>query len=236
MMDWMDFFLKGLKAEAFHDFLSRIGLNGYKIGFDAGFADTNDGKYEEHGEGVDRDAIAAIGLRTHALSEKTISEAKAHLAVNATKLQEEINAAIKAGMSEKEALIQVQSRVQDLFSSAFPNWKLERLVRDQFLVATKEGRRGAWHKRGVQYRVWTAHHDSHTASDSKRMDGQIAKIDEPYIDPKTGDKYMIPHIRPNDRCYERPLYELPDEVIHKKGLMYMPDSVGKHFWAKEPSL
>ena len=199
----------------FSQILEHATLAGYGLGLTTGAADM---KLTRHLE-PDIDAIAAIGIRTHALSDKTMAQAKGDLAFNANKLYTEMDAAVKAGMSEREAHGQIETRFKGLFAESFKEWEIERLVRDQVLVATKEGRRDAWQEGGAKYRQWTAHFDKKTADDSKRMDGQIAAIDEPYVDPKTGDKYMISHIRPNDRCFEIPLFDLPDYTM-KGGLKY----------------
>ncbi|MFA7205316.1 MAG: NAD(+)--dinitrogen-reductase ADP-D-ribosyltransferase [Saccharofermentanales bacterium] len=230
MIDWLKKLLAGMTSTKLADMLTGVGVKAYKIGREEGFADTED-QEESKEEGPreeprkrpldpDSEAMESIGVRTHALSEKTISDAKGTLSVEVDKLYKEMDAAMKAGMTEKDALIKIQDRMKGLFSEAFPPWKLERLVRDQFTVATKEGRRSAWEESGVQYRQWVMHLDSHTGDDSKRMHGQITKINEPYIDPLTDERYMIPHIRPNDRCFEIPLYELPEETKEKNGLLY----------------
>ncbi len=217
LMDWLKGFLASLTSTELSDSLNTIGVKGYEAGRKAGFEDTSENTQgeepDEEPSKTDTDAINSIGVRTHALSEKTISEAKGSLAVEVDKLYKEMDAAMKAGMSEKEALISIQARMKGLFNECFPEWKIERLVRDQFIVATKEGRRSAWQDSGVKYRQWIMHLDSHTGEDSKRMNGQIAKIDEPYIDPLTGDKYMIPQIRPNDRC----LFSSQTPIFTSKG-------------------
>jgi len=195
--------------------MESAAIKAYSLGLATGAADMKMTIPPE----PDINALASIGLRTHALSESTIARAKGDLAFNADKLYQEMDAAIKSGMTEQEALSQIETRVKALFTDSFQEWELERLVRDQVLVATKEGRRDGWQEGGAKYRQWKAHFDNKTAEDSKRMDGQITAIDEPYTDPKTGDKYMIPHIRPNDRCFEIPLFELP-EYVQRGGLNY----------------
>jgi hypothetical protein len=199
----------------FSQILESSALAAYGLGLTTGAADMKLTRELT----PDMDAIASIGLRTQALSDSTIARAKADLAFNADKLYKEMDAAVKAGMSEGEALHQIEGRFKKLFDESFKEWELERLVRDQVLVATKEGRRDGWQEGGAKYRQWKYHLDKKTADDSKRMNGQIAAIDEPYVDPKTGDKYMIPHIRPNDRCWEIPLFELPEYKL-KDGLKY----------------
>lgn len=209
--------------------LSDITTKGYILGLDTAKKDIKfDGNLEP-----DMGAIVRIGMRAHALSEKAIAQAKGSLAHNADKLYQEMDAAVKAGMDENEALKQIQGRVRNLFKDSYQDWELERLVRDQFLVATKEGRRAGWQQGGVPYRMWQAHFDNKTAADSKRMHGQIVRIDEPYTDSMTGEKYMLPHMRPNDRCYEKPLWELPeDEEIHKRKKINCLDSYEDIFGEK----
>jgi len=214
-MDWIVKLLAAFGLEDISTQLRSIALQGYRHGRMNAQRDVE----EDIDVEPDIDAMLNIGVRTHALSETTIARAKGGLAFDAQKLQAEIDAAIKGGMSEKEALGQIEGRVKGLFEDNFKDWELERLVRDQYLVATKEGRRSGWQDGGVKFRVWRMHLDSKTGDDSKRMNGQIVGIDEPYVDPKTGDKYMVTHIRPNDRCYEEPLWEMPETKM-KKGLVY----------------
>jgi len=215
LLDILRSLLNKITGTGLSQLLESAAIKAYSLGLATGAADTNMDTPPE----PDIDAIASIGLRTQALSESTVARAKGDLAFNADKLYQEMDAAIKAGMSEQEALSQIEGRVKGLFDDSFQEWELERLVRDQVLVATKEGRRDGWQAGGAPFRQWKAHFDKKTADDSKRMDGQIAAIDEPYTDPKTGDKYMIPHIRPNDRCWEIPLFELP-KYTTKDGLKY----------------
>jgi len=205
MLEIIQKLIEMLNAAQFSQILEHATLAAYGMGLVTGAVDVKLTRELF----PDIDAIAAIGIRTHALSEKAMAQAKGDLAFNANKLYQEMDAAVKAGMSEREALGQIETRVRTLFENSYQNWEIERLVRDQVLVATKEGRRDAWQEGGAKYRQWKAHFDNKTAADSKRMNGQIAKIDEPYVDPKTGDKYMIPHIRPNDRCifgYQTPVF------------------------------
>ena len=196
--------------------LNSITMSGYKVGLDTAQKDVG----EEYSFEPDMESIIRIGIRSHALSEKAISKAKGGMAHNADKLYQEMDAAMKAGMNEKEALFQIQGRLRGLFTDSYEEWELERLARDQFLVATKEGRRAGWQKGGMKYRQWKIHSDNKTAADSGRMEGQITGIDEPYTDPLTGEKYMLAHIRPNDRCFSVGLWELPEEVIEREGLIY----------------
>lgn len=203
-----------LKTEVLEGDVVKAAVKGLKLGLKTAEKDTGKEDFIP-----DDTAIARIGLRAHALSEKTMAKARGSLAYNGEKLYQEMDAALEGGMSEGEALGQIADRVRNLFTDALQPWELERLIRDQFLVATKEGRRDGWKQGGVKWRQWQMHSDSKTGSDSKRMNGQITGIDEPYTDPLTKDKYMIEHIRPNDRCYGVPLFELP-EIVKKDGLMY----------------
>ena len=210
-----------LSAEKIANSVEDASFEGLSLGLSTASADLG-----IHTTVPDEIAITRIGVRAKALSERTISKARGDLAFNADKLQLELDAAIKSGMSEVEALKQIQGRVKSLFTDSLKDWELQRLVRDQFLVATKEGRRLGWEQGGVQWRQWRAHRDSKTGEDSKRMDGQITGINEPYTDPKTGEKYMLPHIRPNDRCYEIPLFKLPKTSVERDGLTYAKGGPG----------
>ena len=210
-----------LSAEKIANSVEDASFEGLSLGLSTASADLG-----IHTTVPDEIAITRIGVRAKALSERTISKARGDLAFNADKLQLELDAAIKSGMSEVEALKQIQGRVKSLFTDSLKDWELQRLVRDQFLVATKEGRRLGWEQGGVQWRRWKAHRDSKTGDDSKRMDGQITGINEPYTDPKTGEKYMLPHIRPNDRCYEIPLFKLPKTSVERDGLTYAKGGEG----------
>ena len=205
-----------LTEKAIEDLVFEVTTGGIRIGLKTASRDLNMRDIMD----VDTDALRSIAFRTKAISESTMSQARGALAHNSHKLQQEVNAAVMEGMVEDEALNMIETRVKKLFEDSFPKWKLERLVRDQFLVALKEGRRTGWQRGEVKYRKWQMTRDHKTAEDSKRMHGQIQPIDQPYVDPKTGDKYMIPHIRPNDRCFEVPLWELPKNIIKRKGQMY----------------
>jgi hypothetical protein len=159
--------------------LNSITISGYKVGLDTAQKDLK----EEYPSEPDMEAIVRIGMRAHALSEKAIARAKGGMAHGADKLYQEMDAAMKAGMSEKEALFQIQGRLKGLFSDSYK-----------------------------------------TAADSKRMEGQITEIDKPYTDPLTGEKYMLAHIRPNDRCFSVGLWELPEDTIERDGLVYAKNS------------
>ena len=216
--------------------LQDIAISGFNLGLDTAQKDTRSETPFE----PDMESILRIGIRTHALSEKTIARAKGNLAFNADKLYQEMDAAMRRGMSKREALLQIQGRLRNLFTDSLEEWELERLARDQFLVATKEGRRTGWEKGGMKYRQWKIHLDDHTAADSKRMEGQIVGINEPYTDPLTGEKYMLPHIRPNDRCWEVGLWELPVETVERDGLIFAKGGLGSgikgHRTAKKEKL
>ena len=106
------------------EWLASITAGGYKLGLDTAKKDIKfDGNLEP-----DMEAIVRIGLRAHALSEKAIARAKGNLAHNADKLYQEMDAAIKGGMNENEALIQIQGRLKNLFTDSYQEWELERYI------------------------------------------------------------------------------------------------------------
>lgn len=206
------------------ELLENVILNGTKLGMVTANADLKiEGRTEP-----DFESIVRIGMRANALSDSAIARAKGNFARESDLLYQEMDAALKAGMGKTEALGQIEGRFRGLFEDSYKDWEIERLVRDQFLVATKEGRRSGWQEGGVLWRQWTMHSDSRTGDDSKRMHGQIVRIDEPYTDPLTGKKYMIEQMRPNDRCFGSPLFELPKNITYRKGLMYSSDSMTKN--------
>jgi hypothetical protein len=101
--------------------LNSITISGYKVGLDTAQKDLK----EEYPSEPDMEAIVRIGMRAHALSEKAIARAKGGMAHNADKLYQEMDAAMKAGMSEKEALHQIQGRLKGLFTDSYQEWELE---------------------------------------------------------------------------------------------------------------
>jgi len=215
-IEWLQKLIEELDEDKLGDFVAQKAFEGLKLGFKTASEDLNLDSIMT----PDKDAIMSIGIRARAISEGTIGRAKGVLAHKGGALEQEVRAMMEEGMSQNAAIGEIQGRMKELFDEGFKDWEIKRLVRDQFLVATKEGRRAGWQRKGVRWRMWKAHFDRYTGEDSKRMDGQITGINEPYTDPKAGEKYMIPHMRPNDRCYEAPLFELPKEIEYRGELMY----------------
>ena len=72
------------------------------------------------------------------------------------------------------------------------------------------------------HKIWKANvNNKRTGADSLRLHNQIQKINKPFIDPKTGKESMHSPNRPNCRCDTVYLFELPKNIIKKKGIIYL---------------
>lgn len=130
------------------------------------------------------------------------------------------------GMKNTESIDEIKRRLDTVFESNDVN--TERIARTETLNAMAEGRQVAHESSGVaNYKMWqAAMNNARTAADSKRLHGQIQKITDVFVDPKTGDTCMHNPNRPNCRCTVVYLQDLP-AVVMKGGLMYAADEVEK---------
>lgn len=165
----------------------------------------------------DPEALEYLYNREIILTEKTIAKLQGNLALE-----------LLEGLKNKESISEIKIRLSNIFNR-LNDFELERIARTEILNAMSAGREHAYEKSGVvKYKMWkAAMSNSRTAADSKRLNGQIQKLNEPFIDPKTGEKFMHPPNRPQCRCTIIPLLELPKNIIHKNGLMYIADSISK---------
>lgn len=164
---------------------------------------------------VDPRAIDYLRERTIVLSDKT-----------AAKLEGDLKFELIEALKNNEPIGQITKRLDKIFTDMMP-WQLERIARTETLNAMNAGRISAYQQSGaVQYKMWkAAMRNARTAADSKRLNGQIQKLDDPFVDPKTGESFMHPPNRPQCRCAISPLRKLPDNVIRIGGLMYAGDQV-----------
>ena len=127
------------------------------------------------------------------------------------------------GLQNNESIDQIKRRLDTIFTGNMVN--TERIARTEVLNAQNSGRLSAYQQSGVvEYKMWQAAvNNARTAADSKRLHGQIQKLSDPFVDPKTGDACMHPPNRPNCRCTLLPLTRLPDKVITTDGQMYAAD-------------
>jgi len=164
----------------------------------------------------DPEALEYLHNREIILSNKTMARLKGNLSLE-----------LLEGIQNKESITQIKKRLSTIFER-MQDFELERIARTELLTAMNAGRHSAYEKSGiVKFKMWkAAMNNKRTAADSKRLNGQIQKLNDPFIDPKTNEKFMYPPNRPQCRCTIIPLQELP-EIIHKNGLMYIADSISK---------
>jgi len=203
----VDLLLAKLNFETLRSILRNIVTQGYWHGMKAGQKETL-GKFIEPQDQFTIDALEnRIMLLSQGTKDRIIGNLKEHLI---------------EGISLRESIPSLMERVRDDFAG-MKEWETERLVRTEVMTAVNTGRNDAWITSNVaNYKMWwnAAIGNKRTADDSKRMYGQIVKVDEPFIDPETGTHYMMPPMRPNDRCTARPLKVLPENIILITGQMY----------------
>ena len=133
------------------------------------------------------------------------------------------------GIRNTENISEIKKRLDKVFTG-MQDYEIERIARTETLNAMAEGRFQANVQSGVAvYKQWRAAiNNKRTAADSRRLHGQIQKIGDPFVDPKTGDECMHNPNRPNCRCTVLYLRKLPENIVRKGGQMYNGDEmVGK---------
>lgn len=132
------------------------------------------------------------------------------------------------GMKNVESVDEIKRRLDKIFEGN--TVQTERIARTEVLNAQNAGRLSAYEASDVvHYKMWkAAMNNARTAADSKRLNGQIQKVGDSFIDPKTGDANMHPPNRPFCRCTMIPLRKLPENIVYKGGQMYdANEMVGK---------
>jgi len=126
---------------------------------------------------------------------------------------------IMEGMKNKEGVDKISHRVKEVFDGT--DFEVERIVRTEVINASNAGNYEGSVDMGAKWKSWAAHFDKRTGDDSKRLDGQVRRIDAQFVDPG-GDKKscMYPPIRPMDRCTVMYYIDKPDVVI-KNGMEYL---------------
>jgi len=132
------------------------------------------------------------------------------------------------GIRNTESITDIKKRLDGIFTGMH-DYEIERIARTETLNAMAEGRFQANVQSEIaNYKQWkAAMKNARTAADSKRLNGQIQKIEDPFVDPKTGDTCMHNPNRSNCRCTVLYLRKLPPNIIHKGGQMYNADEVQK---------
>jgi len=164
----------------------------------------------------DPEALEYLKQRQFILSQKTIDRLHGDLRFN-----------LLEGIQANDSIKEMIERIRPIFDR-MKSYELERLARTEVLNAMAAGRQNAHLKSGIsKYKVWKAHKDARTGSDSLRLHGQIQRIDDPFVDYETGITCMHNPNRPNDRCTVIYLRKLPENIIYKHGYMYNGDYLKK---------
>ena len=113
------------------------------------------------------------------------------------------------GYKNGESIDKISERVKEVFSGE--DYQIERVVRTEILNASNAGAYEANKDKGAKFKRWkAAMGNARTAEDSKRLNDQLQPIDEPFVDPETGDTCQHPPNRPNCRCSVDYYIEDPD--------------------------
>lgn len=112
------------------------------------------------------------------------------------------------GMNAGESVDTISERLKTVFKGDDVN--TERIARNEVLIASKNGRYEAYKEGGAWGTEWRCTDDDRTSPICRRMDGEVRKIGDPFVDPKTGDTFDIAHGHIQCRCSERILFEDPD--------------------------
>ena len=115
-------------------------------------------------------------------------------------LVKKIRSSVQDGVSLGESIDKIKVRVSDLIDTT--DSRAELIARTETERIVMAGQFDAAIHSGIPNlkKQWVAIHDNKTGDDSLRLDGQIQPIDKPFIDSKTGQEFMLPPHRPNDRC------------------------------------
>ena len=202
----IDSLLSRLDIAVLSSILTTIVNGGYWKGMKAGSEEVTGVTFEPQ----DKFTIAALQDRVIELSTSTRD-----------RIIGDLKQSLMDGVANRESIFELTERISESFEG-MQRWQIERVARTEVLTAVNMGRNDAWIQNGVPYKVWwnAAINNKRTADDSKRMYGQIVKVDESFRDPMTGIQYMMPPMRPNDRCTARPLRALPEDVTIIGGMMY----------------
>lgn len=219
----MDEVLSRLGTEGYGELLARLVKKNWKDGYEWGW---EEGKGKGP-SGVDEWTLRALEEKVIQLSEET-----------GKRLKGDLRAALAEGVKNREGVSELRSRVGKVFEE-LEGWKTERVVRTEISQATHQGRNAAWIVAGVmKWKMWWNPDVSskRTADDSKRMHGQIQRIEDSFVDPGTGKVHMTPPNRPQCRCGMRVLAELPKDLVWIGGLMYDGRYVQTEAMKKSPTI
>lgn len=209
----IDSLLSRLDIAVLSSILTTIVNGGYWKGMKAGSEEVTGVTFEPQ----DKFTITALQDRVIELSTSTRN-----------RVIGDLKQSLMEGVSNRESIFDLTERISESFED-MQRWQIERVARTEVMTAVNMGRNDAWIQNDVPYKVWwnAAINNKRTADDSKRMYGQIVKVDEPFRDPMNGNQFMMPPMRPNDRCTARPLRALPEDVTIIGGMMYDSQMIQK---------
>jgi len=135
------------------------------------------------------------------------------------KLTGDLKMQLITGYQNSESVDQISQRVKDVFSGT--DYEVERIVRTEILNASNAGRYEGNRDMGAKWKVWKAAMiNARTADDSKRLNGQVRAIDDPFVDPENDKRHQYPPNRPNCRCSVDYFVDKP-ETVSKHGMEYL---------------
>lgn len=206
-VDEVDKVIDGINLMEFVEIVERMNANGERLGESIGLDDLG---IDVRGAG-DSGAAKYMRAKVLGLSEKTQARVRGDL-----------KGTLADGILNRESVHQLVGRMGKVFEG-LKDWEAERVVRTEVMDATNQGRLEAYRGSGVVgWKMWFNPNinGKRTADDSKRMHGQIRRLDESFIDPLDGKSYSAPPMRPHDRCTIIPVTKLPKKFIMISGAMY----------------
>lgn len=194
-----------INIDKFKDLL----LNHVKNAFLFSFNETNSNFGWE--SEPNKDVLKYLEVRETILSKKTLDRLTGNLEFS-----------IMEAVKNRESITEVKARFNEIFIN-MKDYEIERVARTEMLNAFQEGEFHAQVQSGIAtHKIWKANiGNKRTAADSLRLHNQIQPIDKPFVDPKDGKESMHSPNRPNCRCNMVYLFELPKNIIKKKGIMYL---------------
>ena len=187
------------------DILSRGSFDSLQLGWNIGSLEV--GFHSQSDIGL----IRNLQERQFILSQKTRDRLKGDLKLT-----------LIDGVQNNESIFELKKRINQIFDNMKKS-EVERIARTEIITSANQARQEAWMTNpSISYKMWLAKtpYDKRVADDSKRLNGQIQPVGEPFVDWKTGQNVMQPPLRPNDRCTSIPLINLPKETVKWHELQY----------------
>lgn len=142
------------------------------------------------------DPLALEDLRTREiiLSDKTVANLSGNLRFE-----------LLEGLKNKEPIDDIKRRLDKIFKGV----NTERIARNEILTSQKIGRIKAYMDANIWGRKWIAAKGPRTCDICRKLNGQVAKMDEWFKDPKTGEDLINDMAHIQCRCTTIPLRKDP---------------------------